>query len=331
MGCQILEHVIPDGNALAAAERFEHLQTGIVIRVHELHGKAPLETRQKPVLEILQVYRRAVGSEYKLLSGLVQVIENIEESRLGAGSLKILYVIYDEHVYLLVEPQEISHLVTHIDRIHILGLELVSADIQDNEFRELLMDGYTDSLGQMRLAESGTAEDEQRVERSLAGCRRNSRTRRIPHLVALTYYKIGKTIYRIQFRIDLNLPEAGIYKGIGIAGGIDIDAHFSVDGGGTGSGRDCDSRLSAYGPHKINQFRIRAYDPFQSLLDNIQISRLQILPEEIGRHLHGEGRIHHGDRPYGFEPGRVLLRFHDLFNNPQEMVPDTYMSVVLVH
>ena len=139
-----------------------------MVRLGQFDGQAPLEARKQPLLEVLQVCRRAVGGEHQLLAGLMKMIEYVEERVLRGRAVQFLDVIHYEDIDPHVEGHEVSQLVLYTDRIDVLGPELVAGDIEDNKIRVGFVDGDTDRLREMGLAKSRATEDEQRVERSLA-------------------------------------------------------------------------------------------------------------------------------------------------------------------
>ena len=83
---------------------------------------------------------------------MVQVVENVEERVLGlcqAG--KFLHVIYDEHVYRLVEVDEVVHRVFP-HGVRVLHLEQVCGDIQHPFFGMQFLDFRANGIYQMCFA-----------------------------------------------------------------------------------------------------------------------------------------------------------------------------------
>ena len=134
----------------------------------------------------------------------MEVVEDREEGVLRSRSVEILYIIHDQHIHLLVECYEVCELVLYVHRIHELSLEAACWNIQNYEFRIFLLDCDTDRLRKMGLSKSRPSEKEERVERSLARSSRNTLTSCETHPVALTYYKVLKTIYWIELWIYLD-------------------------------------------------------------------------------------------------------------------------------
>ena len=81
------------------------------------------------------------------------MVEYMEEGILGTGSVELLYIIYDEYVYLLIEMGEIRNPVTH-SRFLELGLEGMGTHIENYLFRMKFQNPETNGLGQMGLAQS---------------------------------------------------------------------------------------------------------------------------------------------------------------------------------
>ena len=134
----------------------------------------------------------------------MEVVEDREEGVLSSRSVKILDIIHDQHIHLLVECYKVCELILYIHRIHELSLETACWNIQNYEFRIFLLDCNTDCLRKMGLSESRTSEKEERVERCLAWSSRNTLTSCETHPVALTYYKVLKTVHRVELWIHLD-------------------------------------------------------------------------------------------------------------------------------
>ena len=82
----------------------------------------------------------------------MEVIEDVEEGVLAAGTYKILDVVHDKDVYLHIEREEVGEFVSHAGRIHILGLEFVSGDVKNRKVRILFLHGISYRLSQMSLS-----------------------------------------------------------------------------------------------------------------------------------------------------------------------------------
>ena len=111
-----------------------------------------------------------------------------------------------------------------------MGLELVACHVKHDQFRIFLLDCKADGIGHMGFTKTGTAEDEQRVERSLARIARDVGTGGDCEFIAIPRYKIVEIIDRQEPGIDLDLLKAGIHEGARIAGRlITADADGLVD------------------------------------------------------------------------------------------------------
>ena len=263
---------------------------------------------------------------------LVQVVEHIEERALGTLSLQVLDVVDDQDIDLHIEGQEVGQLVADVDGIHILRLELVAADIEDDEVRILLVDADADGLREVRLAEAWTAENEERVERRVAGRKGDVLPHRDAHLVAFTRHQVGEAVHRIEAGVDVDPLQAGIHEGAGRSAGLVgadrdglVDRRVAVDGGKLHRGRHLD------GADLIDQPGIGADHALERHLDDIQVGVFQILTEEVARDLDGQGGADKGNGPDRLEPGLVLSCLDYLGDNAKTVFPNIDMSVVDLH
>ena len=103
----------------------------------------------------------------------MQVVEYVEESILGALAQEVLDVVHYEDVDSLIESDEVHDAVA-FHGIHILRLEFVSGDIQHLQVLETLFDVNADGLGDMRFAQTGAAEEEERIERGFPRSHRDA-------------------------------------------------------------------------------------------------------------------------------------------------------------
>ena len=144
--------------------------TGFQVGNLQVGGQSPLETVQQARLETSDVDRRFVGGHDNLLLELVQMVENLEESLLGFGLVAgyELDVVDDEHVNSLVEPVEVVEVVA-LHGLHILLVEGVGADVDDDFVGEVDFGLDADGVDQVGFAEAHFGVDEQRVERGLSG------------------------------------------------------------------------------------------------------------------------------------------------------------------
>ena len=96
--------------------------------------------------------------------------------------------------------------------IHILSLELIAGNIKHNKIRKLFFYGKTGCLRHMGLAQTGTAEDKQRIERRFTRSACYIFRRIGSKAVAVPHYKILEAVYGIEARVHLNLGDAGEYE-----------------------------------------------------------------------------------------------------------------------
>ena len=89
--------------------------------------------------------------------------------------------------------------------------------------------------------------------------------------------------------------------------------------------------LGLDGVHEVHQARVRADDPLEGFLDDVEIGSLKVLAEEVRRHFDRQGGLKHGHRPDRFEPGLELLGFNQLLDDAQAIVPYVYMSILNLH
>ena len=96
------------------------------------------------------------------------MIEYVEEGILSGRPYELLYVVHDKDIYPHVVSHEIVQLILHCHRIDILSLEFVARHIEHHQVREALMDFQAYCLSEVGLSESGTSENEKRIERGFA-------------------------------------------------------------------------------------------------------------------------------------------------------------------
>ena len=131
----------------------------------------------------------------------MQVIEDMEESVLSTRGGELLYVVHNQDIHLGIEREEVGELVPH-NGIHILRLEPVGRNIENNEILIGLLNVNTYGLGDMGLAEAGTSEDEQRVESRAARGHGDGPSGSHCHLVAVSFNEIAETVLLLELRID---------------------------------------------------------------------------------------------------------------------------------
>ena len=260
------------------------------------------------------------------------MVEDVEESRLGALAGQVLDVVYNKDVDLHVVGQEVRELVAHVHGVHILGFELVAGDIEHHEFGELLLDGKTGRLGDVGFAKTRTAEDEQRVERGFAGVRGDVFRGVYRQTVAVPHHQVLEIIGRIEPGVDLHLGDAREHEGSGVAAGLPgADADRFVGGRIAGTLGIGHRTLTADGTYGVYQTRARTYLFFKSCLDHIEEGAFKVFAEELGGNFHGErGILQRNGRDFA-EPDFELARLNYLRYEAQTVVPGFDMSPVTLH
>ena len=136
---------------------------GLEVGRLDVSDQAPFEPRPQPFLERRDVARRAVRRHDDLRAGFVEGIEGVEELLLNP-----LLVLEELHV---VDEQEVVRAVSLLETLDSLvtqGVdevvhERLARDVPHGEVARVLADVLRNRLHEMRLAESGTAVDEERV------------------------------------------------------------------------------------------------------------------------------------------------------------------------
>lgn len=91
------------------------------------------------------------------------------------------------------------------------------------------------------------------------------------------------------------------------------------------SGRNDHRGLVANWSDNIVQACVRAYDPLESLADDIEECTFEILAEEVRGNFNLECGAFKRNGPDGFEPGLELTRLNDLLDDAQTIVPNVNM------
>src|SRR4029077_15852652 len=122
-----------------------------------------LEALTQPVLERLQVVRRAIGGEHDLPTAVVEGVERVEELLLGLGlALEELHVVQEQHVDVTKARLEALGLPT-AESAEKLVCEGLSGGAAHGEPRAVCEQQGRDGAQQVRLADPGRAADEERV------------------------------------------------------------------------------------------------------------------------------------------------------------------------
>ena len=329
---QIGKHLVGDDHAFAESAGTQHGQARMEIRTLQFHGQSPFEAGEQALLEILQVHRGAVRCKDQLAAILLQVVEDVEHRILRPLALQALDIIHDEHVDLHIECQEIREFVAHEHGIHVLGLELAARHIEDNQLGIFLLNGVSDSLGDVCLAQSRSAKDKQRIESGFTRSAGDGLPCRDTQFVTRPAHQVVETVFRFQPRVYLDALRTRVHKRTRIAGGlIGVDGHLAVHGRHTVRCREFHGRLLADHLYLIDQTGIGTNHAFERFADDVQISLLEPLAEELGRYLNRERRALERHGPDRLEPCRKFLRLDDLFDEPQAIVPNVDMSFRQIH
>ena len=92
-------HFVGEVEVFVRGFHFEYGDARFHIRRLNVHRKPPRKTRAQTLFQRLKVFGSAVGGEYDLFVGLIQVVEDVEESLLCCLlSAEELYVVYHKHV-----------------------------------------------------------------------------------------------------------------------------------------------------------------------------------------------------------------------------------------
>ena len=261
-----------------------------------------------------------------MLAVLMQVIEDIEESVLVSLSLQILNVIHYEHVDLHIETEKISQFVVGIDSIHILSLELVSGNIENREFRMLLLDRVAYSLGKMGFSQSRPSENEQRIERGFARLAGNIPSGSNAEVVAFSVHQSAEAIIRVEPWVYLYLSVFLEHNARFPGCNMGWNRNWSVGGGKSAGTFDYHRWLTLYGADSVTELCTGAEFPAERPAEYVQECTLKVRPVIIGRNFYGKGRAHQGHSLYRLEPSGELLRLNVLLNNAQTTLPDSYVS-----
>ena len=258
------EHLVGDDHTFAERAGTKHRKTGLIIRTLQFHGQSPFEAGQQAFFEILQIDRGAVRCKDQLAAVLLQVVEDVEHRILRSLTLQALDIIHDEHVDLHIECQEIREFVAHEHGIHVLGLELAARHIEDNQLGIFLLNGVSDSLGDVCLAQSRSAKDKQRIESGFTRSAGDGLPCRDTQFVTRTPDQVVETVFRFQPRVDLHALRTRKHKRARIARGlIGIDQYLPVHGRRTVRSRNLHGRLLANYPDLIAKPGIGADHAFE--------------------------------------------------------------------
>ena len=160
--------------------------------------QTPLEAREQSLFHPLQSHRRAVGSQDELATVLMQVIEDMEESKLCLlQRCELLNIIDDEDIDVLIEIDEVvDGVLTHT--VGILNLEQVGGDVEDPQLGMQFLQTQTNRIHQVCLTGAGASIDEERIEGGLLGILCDGKTHGARQLVGLAFDEVLKGVIRTQ-------------------------------------------------------------------------------------------------------------------------------------
>jgi hypothetical protein len=136
------------------------------------------------------------------------MVKNVEICILCPGfACKLLYIVYDQHIYHLIEMHKVSQFVLDVHGIHELDLEQIGGNIQNHFVRDPFFDLNAYGLRQMCLAQTRAAVYEQGIE-GTSWFFGNTQAGGACQPVACSFYKIIKGVSGIQLGVYLNLSYA---------------------------------------------------------------------------------------------------------------------------
>ena len=137
--------------------RTDYLDFGVVIGRIELRRKAPFESREQTLLDVLELDGRLVRREDQLFAGELQVVEDVEERILRTGfSRQFLNVVDNQDVDHLVEMDEIGNFAVLVGGLE-LRLKLVHRDVEHLQLGMALPHFVAYGLDDVGFAQSGIA------------------------------------------------------------------------------------------------------------------------------------------------------------------------------
>ena len=212
--------------------------------------------------------------------------------------------------------------------MHISRLEFVARHIEHHLVGELLLDRDADGLREVGLAETGAAEDEERVENRLAGGGGDVLTGGHAHLVALALDEVGEAVDGIEARIDLDLVQARIDERAGMGGRGRVDGHLGIHRGGGPLAGETHLRLVGHGADHVAQLGVLADHALERLAEDVQEGGFDVFLEEERRDLDGQFGVLQGDGADRAEPHLELLGLDVLRDDAQTVVPYLNMSLL---
>ena len=213
----------------------------------EVGTESPLEAGQQALLHALHLHRRLVRRQHNLLSGLVQVVKDVEEHVLCLLlAAEELHIVDDQHIHHLVEVAEVvDRVVAHC--VDELVREALGAHIQHRLVRLTVFDFQPNGVREVRLAQSNTTVNEEGVERRAAGLVGHGKTCASCKSVALAFNEMLEGVVGIEVGINVEFAQPRNHKGILDGGGFADNGHghFRIAGGAHLSRRHVDGVRAA--------------------------------------------------------------------------------------
>ena len=193
-------------NALEVGLLLEDRDSRLDVGRLDVRDETPLEAVSEPLLQVGDVLRHLVRGEHHLPTQLVQCVEGVEELLLRAlASREQLHVVEDEHVDTTEALLELAHAIMaeRADQVVDEGLRRQVADLQRGL---LLLDLMADGVGEMRLAESDAAVDEERVV-VVAGLARDRLGGGVRELVGRPDDEVRERVLAVQLGVRRTMIE----------------------------------------------------------------------------------------------------------------------------
>ncbi len=302
----------------------------------QVRAQAPLETGEEALLHACHFHGRLVARDHQLFACLVQCVEDMEEHILClllAG--EELHVVDEENVHHLIELREVTHgIVLH--RFDELLRELLGRNVEDRLVRMVLLDLDADGMREMRLTQTYTTVDQQRIEGCASRLLRNGITGTAGQSVAIPFDERIEGIVPIEVAFDLDLPQTGNDERVldGAVGHIDRQRHGGVLHLARIAGRHLHGvRVgileAVLHDDGILQTPFITQFLFDDLLEEADVMFLQPFVEELRWHLDGQHMILQTQSLDRVEPGLETLLAYVVLDDFQAPIPD--LLVVLLH
>src|SRR5690606_27761554 len=208
-----LHHLVRQLDAVVFGLAPHDGDAGFQFRRFQIRREAPLEAREQPLLDALDLARRAVSRKHDLLARLVQRVEDVEEFLLRLLlAAEELYVVDDEQVNLAVEQRELADAVV-LDGLDELGGEALAGDVE-HRLGAVRLDVVADGLNQVRLAEADAAVDHERVEARLPRLLRDGKRGAPGQAVAVALDEASERVALVELAVDLRPLDARNHKRI---------------------------------------------------------------------------------------------------------------------